>query len=387
MAATHSPLYDCIVLGVGSMGASACYHLAARGQKVLGIEQFDVLHTQGAHSGHTRIIRKAYFEHPDYIPLLQRAYKNWAALEKRTGEKIYYPTGLLYAAPAGDALIEQVKASAKQYAIPLQILSKAECNNRYPPFSIPEGFEIVLEPEAGFLDVGKAITEYARAAQQLGAVIRTGEKVQDWKQEVGAITVQTDKGTYAGKKLVITAGPWSADLVPGIQEKLKITRQVLSWITPASLDHYTTDRFPCWMIVKPGTPGSYYGFPAMKSGEVAGPAGIKLAFHHPGTATTADTIDRRIHPEDLDHLTDFAREYLPSAGITITDTATCMYSNSPDEHFIIDHLPGTNKQVAIAWGFSGHGFKFVSVVGEVLADLVVKGQSMLSLGFLRWGRF
>lgn len=382
MAQQEHLLYDCIVLGVGSMGASACYHLAARGQKVLGIEQFGVLHTHGAHSGHTRIIRKAYFEHPDYIPLLKRAYENWAVLESMTGEKIYYPTGLLYAAPTGDPLIEQVKASAKQYAIPLQILSKAECIDRYPPFNIPDGFEIVLEPEAGFLDVGKAITQYAKAAQQFGAVIRTGEKVQEWKREEGAVTVQTDKGTYTGKKLVITAGPWSADLIPGIKDKLKITRQVLSWLQPASLDQYTTDRFPCWMIVKPGSPGSYYGFPAMKSGEVAGPAGIKLALHHPGQATTPASIDRSIHPEDLTHLLSFAQEYIPSAGTTITDTATCMYSNSPDEHFIIDHLPGTDKQVITAWGFSGHGFKFVSVVGEVLADLVVDGRTELEVGFL-----
>jgi len=386
MAQQEALLYDCIVLGVGSMGASACYHLAARGQKVLGIEQFDVLHTQGAHSGHTRIIRKAYFEHPDYIPLLKRAYENWAALESMTGEKIYYSTGLLYAAPAGDPLIEQVKASAKQYAIPLQILSKAECSDRYPPFSIPEGFEIVLEPEAGFLDVGKAITEYARAAQQLGAVIRTCEKVLEWKQEAGAVTVQTDKGTYTGKKLVITAGPWSADLIPGIKDKLKITRQVLSWLQPASSAQFTTDRFPCWMIVKPGSPGSYYGFPAMKSGEVGGPAGIKLALHHPGQVTTAGTIDRSIHPADLDHLVSFAKEYIPSAGTTITDTATCMYSNSPDEHFIIDHLPGTDKQVITAWGFSGHGFKFVSVVGEVLAELVVDGRTEMKIDFLRADR-
>lgn len=199
MAEQEHLLYDCIVLGVGSMGASACYHLAARGQKVLGIEQFDVLHTQGAHSGHTRIIRKAYFEHPDYIPLLQRAYENWSALESMTGEKVYYPTGLLYAAPAGDPLIEQVKASAKQYAIPLQILSRAECRERYPQFSIPDGFDIVLEPEAGFVDVGKAIMQYAKAAEQLGAVIRTGEKILAWKQEAGGVSVQTDKGTYTGK--------------------------------------------------------------------------------------------------------------------------------------------------------------------------------------------
>lgn len=379
-------LYDCIILGIGSMGASACYHLAARGQQVLGIEQFDVLHTQGAHSGHTRIIRKAYFEHPDYIPLLQRAYANWAKLESLCGEKIYYSTGLLYAAPKGDPLIEQVKASAALYRIPLAKLTTAECAVRFPQFRIPDDFEVVLEPEAGFLDVGKAITQYAKAAVHAGAAIRTGEKVLSWKQEEGLVTVETDKGTYTGKKLVITAGPWSADLIPGIKEKLTITRQVLSWVQPDAPEQYTTDRFPCWMIVKPGTPGSYYGFPAMRSGEVGGPAGIKLALHHPGQSTSAATIDRSIQPEDLDHLVSFAHDYLPGAGNVITDTATCMYSNSPDEHFIIDHLPGTDKQVTVAWGFSGHGFKFVSVVGEVVSQLVGDGVTELGIDFLKMGR-
>lgn len=386
MAPSQVPLYDCVVLGVGSMGSSAAYHLAARGLKVLGIEQFDVLHTQGAHSGHTRIIRKAYFEQPDYIPLLQRAYANWSKLEALCGEKVYYPTGLLYAAPKGDPLIEQVKSSAALYRIPLQVLTATDCAARFPQFRIPENFEIVLEPEAGFLDVGKAITQYAKAAVQAGAEIRIGEKVLNWKQEDGLITVQTDKGRYTGKKLVITAGPWSADLIPGIKEKLTITRQVLSWMQPDTPEQYTTDRFPCWMIVKPGTPGSYYGFPAMRPGEVGGPAGIKVALHHPGQSTTASTIDRTIHPEDLDHLVSFAQDYLPGAGTVVTDTATCMYSNSPDEHFIIDHLPGTEKQVTVAWGFSGHGFKFVSVVGEVLADLVVDGRTELDIDFLRMGR-
>lgn len=386
MAQQETLLYDSIILGIGSMGSSAAYHLAARGQQVLGIEQFNVLHTQGAHSGHTRIIRKAYFEHPDYIPLLQRAYANWSKLEALCGEKIYYPTGLLYAAPKGDPLIEQVKASAALYNIPLHTFTAAECAIRYPQFHFPDGFDIVLEPEAGFLDVGKAITQYAKAAIQAGAEIRTGEKVVDWKQENGLVTVQTDKGIYTGKKLVITAGPWSADLIPGINEKLTITRQVLSWVQPVSPDEYTTDRFPCWMIVKPGIPGSYYGFPAMRPGEVGGPAGIKLALHHPGQPTSASTIDRTIHPDDLDHLVSFAHDYLPGAGTVVTDTATCMYSNSPDEHFIIDHLPGTDKQVSVAWGFSGHGFKFVSVVGEMLADLVVDGRTEMEIGFLRMGR-
>ncbi len=386
MAVLQNPVYDCIVLGVGSMGASACYHLAARGQRVLGIEQFDVLHVYGAHSGQTRIIRKAYFEHPDYIPLLKRAYENWSALEAMTGEKIYYQTGLLYAAPAGHALTEQVKASAALYQIPLQTLTTAELNSVYPQFHLPADYTILLEPEAGFLDVGKAITRYAALAQSKGAQIHTGEKVLEWKQSGDIINVRTDAGSYQCYKLVITAGPWSEQLIPGIQGKLHITRQVLSWMQPAEPEKFSTSHFPCWMIVKPGTGGSYYGFPAMNAAEVGGPPGIKLAYHYPGKTTSPDTVDRNIHPEDLDHLVAFAKEYIPAAGETINDTATCLYSNSPDEHFIIDHLPDSNQQVAIAWGFSGHGFKFVSVVGEILADLVIEGETELNIDFLRAGR-
>lgn len=383
----NNPLYDCIVIGVGSMGASACYHLASRGQKVLGIEQFSILHTNGAHSGQTRIIRKAYFEHPDYIPLLKRAYENWAALEIMTGEQVYYPCGLLYAAPARDALIEEVKKSAALYNIPLQRLTTDELSKIYPQFQLPDNFEVLLEPEAGFLDVGNAITRYALLAQSSGAEIHTGEKVIDWKRTADTTEVVTDKETYRCKKLVITAGPWSAQLIPGITDKLRITRQVLSWMQPAEPEKFTKDVFPCWMIVKPGTEGSYYGFPAMKEGEFGGPAGMKMALHYPGSTTTPGTIDRTVHPEDLEHLAAFTNEYIPGASEKINDTASCMYSNSPDEHFVIDHLPGTDQQVTVAWGFSGHGFKFVSVVGEVLADLVIEGETKLPVSFLGWQRF
>lgn len=386
MSTPHHPVYDCIVIGVGSMGASACYHLAAHGQKVLGIEQFSVLHDKGAHSGQTRIIRKAYFEHPDYIPLLHRAYENWAVLEAMTGEQVYYPAGLLYAAPAGHTLTEQVKASAAMYNIPLHSLSVEELAEKYPQFVLTREYSILLEPEAGFLDVGKAITLYAAAAKRNGAEIHTGEKVLEWQQKEGITEVITDKGKYQCKKLVITAGPWSAQIIPGIKEKLHITRQVLSWMQPAEPEKFSMGHFPCWMIVKPGSEGSYYGFPTMKAGEFNGPAGMKMALHYPGTTTTPDTIDRNIHPEDLDHLTAFAKEYIPAAGGAISDTATCMYSNSPDEHFVIDHLPGTGKAITVAWGFSGHGFKFVSVVGELVSQLVVDGATEAEIGFLKADR-
>lgn len=383
---TSNPLYDCIVIGVGSMGASACYHLASRGQKVLGIEQFSIWHTNGAHSGQTRIIRKAYFEHPDYIPLLIRAYENWAALEVMTGEQVYYPCGLLYAAPAGDALIEEVKKSAALYTIPLQKLTTKELRNRYPQFQLPDNYEILFEPEAGFLDVGLAITRYALLAQSSGAEIHTEEKVIEWKRSGDTTEVVTDKGTYYCKKLVITAGPWSAQLIPGIKDKLRISRQVLSWMQPAEPEKFTKDVFPCWMIVKQGTEGSYYGFPAMKEGEFGGPAGMKMALHYPGSTTSPETIDRTVHPEDLEHLVAFTNEYIPGANEKVNDTATCMYSNSPDEHFVIDHLPGTGKQVTVAWGFSGHGFKFVSVVGELVSQLVVDGSTDRSIDFLKADR-
>ena len=380
-------LWDCIVLGLGSMGASACYHLASRGQKVLGIEQFDLVHERGSHGGQSRIIRQAYFEHPDYIPLLRRAYDNWAQLEQISGQKIYHRSGLLYAGPRGHAVTEQVKQSAAMYQIPLEELSAKECQWRFPSFHIPPGYDILYEPDAGYLLPDVAIRGYAKAAITHGAQLQTHEQVLDWKVENDLVSVITNRGTYHSKKLVITAGAWAARVIPCIDRHLHITRQVLAWYALPEPAAFTGKSFPCWMIAHEDAPGIYYGFPVMDPGEKGIRSGLKIAYHYPGKSCDPDDVERSIDREDILHLERVLQQYVPDGNGPLLDATTCLYSNSPDEHFVIDHLPGTDGRVAVAWGFSGHGFKFASLVGEVLADLAIRGQTDHPIGFLHAGRF
>jgi len=371
--------FDHIVIGVGSMGSSTCYHLASRGTTVLGIDQFTVPHDQGAHGGQSRIIRKAYFEHSDYIPLLQRAYDNWNAIEKKTETKIYYETGLLYAGPKEHLLLNNIKESARLYNIPLESISA----KKFPQFNFPADFEILFEPQSGFLLPDVAIRTYVTEAKKAGAHIHENEKLISWKLISGKVQVKTDKNEYSCNKIVFTAGPWSAQLIPNSSEHLKITRQVLVWVRPNNINDFKLGTFPCWLAV--GKP--FYGFPFIPQHISPGPEGIKLAFHFPGTITDPDHVNRKISEEDTNHILDFLKECIPGAYGDIIDAKTCLYSNTPDDHFVIDNLPDMEQNVCMAWGFSGHGFKFVSAVGEVLADLAMYGKTSLPIEFLNASRF
>ena len=379
--------FDFIVAGVGSMGSAACYYLAKQGYSVLGLEQFTITHTHGSHSGQTRIIRKAYFEHPDYIPLLQRAYENWKHLEWETGEQIYYPTGILYAGPKGHSMLDGVKNSAALYQINLEQPDAALAKEKFPEFNLPKDYEMLFEADAGFLLAEKAIKLYVRQAEMNGATIHTGESVISWKKEDDGVFVTTNSTTYHCKKLIITAGAWSAKLLPGIAKNLTITRQILAWMKPKKPEAFAMGKFPCWLIATEQQNGAYYGFPLLPSTDFPGPAGMKMALHYPGAATDPDAVDRNINADDIDHIVRFLHSYLPNSCLSVVDTSTCLYCNSPDENFVIDNLPGMEDAVCVAWGFSGHGFKFVSVVGEILADLAITGKTNLPIGFLNARRF
>ena len=379
--------FDFIVAGVGSMGSAACYYLAKQGYSVLGLEQFTITHTHGSHSGQTRIIRKAYFEHPDYIPLLQRAYENWKSLELETGEQVYYSTGLVYAGPKGDSMLSSIKEAAALYHINLEQPDAALAKEKFSEFNLPNDYELLFEPDAGFLLAEKAIKLYVQQAQLNGASIHTGESVLNWKKEGDGVTVTTNINTYHCKKLIITAGAWSAKLLPGIAKNLTITRQVLAWMNPKKPEAFALGNFPCWLIANQQNNGAYYGFPMIPSTITTGPAGMKMALHYPGAITDPDDVDRNIIADDVDHIVRFLHRYLPNSCESVADTSTCLYSNSPDENFIIDNLPGMEDAVCVAWGFSGHGFKFVSVVGEILAELAISGSSKLPIGFLNARRF
>ncbi len=378
--------YDVIVLGVGSMGSAACYHLAKRGYSVLGLEQFDIPHDQGSHAGQTRIIRKAYGENVDYVPLLERAYENWETLESETGTQLFHKTGIVYFGGPGNEFLDTVRRSSKDFDIPTRELGPADCRTDYPQFRLPTGFVGIEEPDAGFLLPEECVRLMVREATSYGAVIKTQEKVRNWERSQNGIVITTDSGTFHGRKLVITAGAWAGEMIAMIQPRLTVTRQVLAWVKPKVWDDFTLDNFPCWLIDDKDK--VFYGFPILPKGETDGPLGLKLGMHHPfGDTADPNAVRRSIDGSEEQVLIDFLNDMMPNGYEETIELKTCLYTNTPDLHFIVDYLPGYDTDVAIAAGFSGHGFKFASAVGEVLADLAMEGGADLPIDFLSTRRF
>lgn len=372
---------------MGSMGSAACYFLSKRGYKVLGLEQFDVSHEFGSHAGQSRIIRKAYFEHPDYVPLLERAYKNWKALEWETGKQVYFKTGLLYAGNPNNQIIRGVEESAALYKIDLDQLNSVAATDQFPQFKFPDGFEILFEPEAGFITPEKAIRLYANEAKKNGAIIQSNEKAIEWKKNGDGVIINTDKDSYQCNNLIITAGAWAGKMIPGFNEKIKVTRQSVAWIKTKNDEQFGLNNFPCWMIGDDIKHGCFYGFPLLDTKRFGEPAGLKLAHHYPDQVTDPDNVNRQTTEEDLKNVKYCLDRYLPGVFDSVLSTKICLYANSPDENFIIDNLPGFEDNVTVACGFSGHGFKFASVVGEILADLATEGRTSLPIEFLNAKRF
>jgi len=378
--------YDAIVIGVGSMGSATCYYLAQRGHKVLGLEQFDISHDQGSHAGQSRIIRMAYGEDSDYVPLLQRAYANWKSLEEQTKSKVFEKTGLAYFGKPDNEFMMTVKNSAAKYDIAIAKSGPDKAKDLFPAFKVPNDFEIIFEPNAGFLTPERAILLYAQQAIAKGAHIRTRERVKGWKQQGGKIQVDSSSGTFTCDKLIITAGGWASKVLPSLKVDLKVTKQMLAWISPKNWDLFSLGKFPCWILEDPER-GSYYGFPILPASQFGGPIGLKLAHHFPGELSDPDKVNRNVTAGTEEDIRYALKKYLPLADHDILSLKSCLYTNTKDENFIIDHLPGFEKQVTIACGFSGHGFKFTSAIGEVLADMAMKGKTELPIEFLGLKRF
>ncbi len=378
----HCNEYDVVVIGTGSMGAAACFYLSSRGCNVLGLEQFPgVPHENGSHSGQSRIIRKAYFEHKDYVPLLKRAYHLWDSFQTTTNERLYFRTGLLYAGPVSHDVIKGVKEAADSYDIELNPVQD------FPFFTLPNQFESWMEPDAGFLLPEKTIQLFNQQAIQNGAEMRTSEKVISWEKTNNGFQVRTAKTVYYSRKIIITAGAWTSALSPSLNPLLKITRQVLIWVDPEKPELFGHENFPCWMIAGEKMKGVYYGFPYLSGDNFPGPAGLKFALHYPADKTDPDQVNRNVARDEIQNIIRDLGKYFPAANNKVVATKTCLYANSPDEDFIIDFLPGYDKDVIIACGFSGHGFKFVPVVGEILADLATNGKTKQPIQFLSLKRF
>jgi sarcosine oxidase len=379
--------FDVIVLGVGSMGSAACYYLARHGLRVLGLEQFSIPNELSSHIGQSRLIRKAYYEHPGYVPLLQRAYDNWKHLETIIGEQVYFETGLLYCGMPEHPVMKGIHLSANEYNLRLDKISERQMVQQFAAFNIPSAYEKILEPGAGFITPGKAIQLYAKKALENNAVIISNIRVNRWKKTKDGFEVQSTNGNYYAKKLVVTTGAWSRSMLPSLSTSLTVTRQALAWMEVNNPSRYALNKFPCWIIAEEGIPGIWYGFPILPGDSFEGPVGFKLAYHFPGQVTDPGTINRLPSAQDEGALIRVMNDYFPGAYKSTLAMKICMYTNTPDEHFIIDYLPGYDKNVIIATGFSGHGFKFASAVGEIIFDLTVSGTTSMPIGFLKADRF
>lgn len=372
---SDAPSYDVIVVGVGAMGAATCWSLARRGVRVLGLEQFDIPHTQGSSHGYSRMTRTSYYEHPDYVPLLRRANVLWRELEEDSGEKILHLVGGLYVGKPGEGLVPGALRSARQHGLRHELLDRSELARRFPQFEVPDDWCGMLEPEAGFILPELAISSFVTGALRRGAEIHGHEAVHSWHAEASGVRVVTARQTYRAERMIFTGGAWSSRLVRDLGVELVVTRQVLGWVWPKTPAAFEAGTLPVWMVDRlDGT--LYYGFPMMTQSP-----GLKLALHAPMRPTEPDRVDREVTPEDEETFRPCLRRFLPSANGPLLALRTCLYTNSPDGHFIVDRHP-QHDRVLVAAGFSGHGFKFASVVGDVLADLAQNGATRQPVEFL-----
>lgn len=371
--------YDVIVIGVGAMGASACYHLACRGVRVLGLEQFDIPHALGSSHGQSRMIRLAYYEHPDYVPLLKRAYELWHQLEATSGQKLLHITGGIYMGPREGAVVGGSLGAARRHALAHELLGRRELGRRYPQFEVPDDFVGLYEPQAGFLLPERTVAAYANAALGAGASLHGREPVIDWKAGNNAVTVRTPRGTYEAGHLVFCGGAWSGRLLEDLGVTLTVTRQVMGWVWPREPDLFALGRLPVWAIDLLDET-IYYGFPMMSD-----VPGLKVAHHGPGAVADPDRVARDPLEGDEQTFRPVLRNMIPAGDGPLLSMKVCLYTNSPDHHFVIDRHP-MHDRVTVACGFSGHGFKFASVVGEILADYATGGSTALPAQFLKIDR-
>lgn len=372
--------FDVIVIGVGSIGAAACCHLARRGVRVLGLEQFDIPHTLGAHHGQSRMIRQAYYEHADYVPLLQRAYTLWDELEHDSGETVLHITGGLYMGPPDCGILTGSQHACEQHRLSHELLDRQQLAERYPQFNVPDNHVAFYEACAGVLLTERVMTAHVNLAKRHGAELHEQEPVTDWHEDGHGVAVTTRKNTYHADHVVFAGGAWTDRLVRDLGVPLQVTRQTFGWFEPINEAALKLGTLPSWFIDVGGGWG-HYGFPLLPD-----QPGFKFSLHQPGPRVDVDSVQRTTTSQDQAELEEEIHKKIPDAAGPCRSVHTCLYTNSPDSHFIIDTHPRC-RRATLACGFSGHGFKFVSVMGEVLADLATTGRTENPVGFLGLDRF
>ncbi|MCY2963928.1 MAG: N-methyl-L-tryptophan oxidase [Planctomycetota bacterium] len=364
---------DVFVWGLGGMGSAAAWRLARAGARVLGCDQFGPAHDRGSSHGQTRIIRKAYFEHPDYVPLLQEAYRLWSELEQFATRPLLHPVGLFIAGAPDSVAVAGTLQAARDHGLPIEQFTAPAARARFPGFHFDDHFAVVWEAQAGFLDVEECVTAQIEAAKSLGADLRFHVPLLDWQPDEHGVTVRTATETIRAAKLVLCAGPWAGQFVPG----LTVRRKPVFWF-PAGPE-YRLDRGAGTFFFDLPV-GQFYGFPSLDG------VSFKAAKHTGGEVVyDPANVDRSMRPEDVARMGEFLRQHMPAAGLAPTAHSVCLYTLTTDHHFIIDRHPDCDR-VVVAAGFSGHGFKFTPVVGQALAELALNGGTDLPIRFLRWDR-
>lgn len=375
-----STVYDVIVVGVGGMGSATCYELAKRGQRVLGLERFDIGHSMGSSHGETRMLRLAYFEGQSYVPMVVRAHELWRETGTKIGEELLTVTGTLDIIEPGLDIVARGEEACKAYDLPYELMTAKTIMARYPAFHLPQDYTGLLQPDGGFVKSEKAVLAYTALAIDAGADIHPREQVLSFEPTPsGGVKVITDLRTYEAGRLVLSPGPWINHFVPSLKPVTQPYRQVFGWFRPLEPDLFKQGNFPSFTLKIPE--GHYYGFP------LYGHPGLKIGGpHHGREACDPETLVRENRPSDEKGLRDCLATYLPAAMGTALTIKVCIYTMTPDEDFIIDLMPGA-PQIVIASPCSGHGFKFASVMGEILADLAMDRKSPFDLSPFRMSRF
>jgi sarcosine oxidase len=372
--------YDVAVAGLGAIGSAIAAHSAARGASVIGLEQFGPAHDQGSSHGKSRMIRKAYFEDPAYVPLVLRSYELWRALERDSGAKLLRITGILSAGEETSDIIAGTKRAAAQHDLALEAWSEQDVRNRYPGLQMLRDEVALFEPDGGVLDPEEAVRAHLQVARAAGGELRFGTTMQRWEASRRGIRIVLADGTELfAKSLVLSLGPWFKQTLESLGVSLRVQRNVQAWFSPAT-NHYEAGRFPAFLLDRAGLPAPLYGFPDFGDG-------LKVAFHGLGQLTTAEEVDRDVDmARDVAPIVQALEKWMPGAATTFRAAEPCMYSLTPDGNFVIDRHPA-HPNVVLCGGFSGHGFKFAPVIGEIAADLALEGGSRHQIDFLSLKRF
>ena len=362
------------------MGSATCYELARRGQRVLGLERFDIGHSMGSSHGETRMLRLGYFEGQSYVPMVLRAHQLWRDIGKKIDDELLTITGTLDVIEPGLDIVVRGEAACKAYDLPYEVLDAKRIMSRYPAFRLPPKYRGLFQPDGGYVKSEKAILTYTALAIDAGAEIHPREQVLSFEPTpTGGVKVRTNARTYEAGRLVLSPGPWINKFVPALKAVTQPYRQVFGWFRPLQPDLFKRGNFPSFTLKIPE--GHYYGFP------LYGHPGLKVGGpHHGREACDPETLIRENRPSDEQGMRDCLATYLPAAMGTALQIKVCIYTMTPDEDFIIDFMPGA-PQIVVASPCSGHGFKFASVMGEILADLAMDRPSPFDLSPFRMSRF